>query len=302
MNELQHSYILLGVRPGASPDEIKRAYYALVRKWHPDHVHDDQARRDAAEEKLKQINVAYDRLQAHAAQPARRGSSRPEAERRPEWGKGPDGYQKNSSYRAYARAAGVEFKDQPEEERNADRAFGLYEDGVDHFRAGRWKEAVSALVQSVCLYPNNSEAHLTLGMAYRVLKLPAKAVAAFKQAARFDPESEEAQVHLGETCLETGEYREAIYFASQYLRRRPASPSVLVTLGGAYRHINRLPQALEALTKAIQMDPTLARAHFELGEAYLKTGQVARARETYERLRSLDDDLAVKLLLSIINR
>jgi tetratricopeptide (TPR) repeat protein len=307
MTDIQRSYILLGVQPGASSDEIKAAYYALVRKWHPDRVQDDGARRDAAEEKLKQINVAYDRLQMHVAQPAHaakaeRASGKTEAERSPEWSRSPNGYQRNSSHRAYARAAGASFKDEPEEESGSGRAFALYEDGLEHFRAGRWQEAVSAIVQSVCLYPNNAEAHLTLGMAYRIMKMPAKAVAAFKQAARFDPESEEAQVNLGETCLEIGEYREAIYFASQYLRRRPLSPSVLVTLGAAYRHLNRMPQALEALSKAVKMDPKLVSAHFELGEAYLKSGQTERAREIYETLRTLDSDLAVKLLLSIINR
>lgn len=302
MNEIHKSYVLLGVRPGASVDEIKRAYYALVRKWHPDRVHGDGAHRDAAEEKLKQINVAYDRLQAHVAQERRNQPAYAGSDRRPEWGSAPDGYQKNSSYRAYARAAGVDFKDKPEETRNADRAFELYEAGLENFRHGDWKEAVSAIVQSVCLFPNNADAHLTLGLAYRMLKLPAKAVAAFKQAARFDPDSEEAQVNLGETCLETGEYREAIYFASQYLRRRPASPSVLVTLGAGYRQINRLPQALEALSKAAKMDPTFAPAQFELGEAYLKAGRVDLARDAYKKLQSLDRDLAAKLLLSIVNR
>jgi len=45
----------------ASTEEIKQAYRDLVRVWHPDRFTDDRLRR-VAEQKLKQINVAYEAL------------------------------------------------------------------------------------------------------------------------------------------------------------------------------------------------------------------------------------------------
>lgn len=48
-------YQLLGVKKGASEEEIKKAYRKLAMKYHPDHTKGDKA----AEEKFKKISEAY---------------------------------------------------------------------------------------------------------------------------------------------------------------------------------------------------------------------------------------------------
>lgn len=55
-------YEVLGVARGASDDEIKKAYRALAKKYHPDNF-TDAAQRSRAEEKMKEINAAYERIQ-----------------------------------------------------------------------------------------------------------------------------------------------------------------------------------------------------------------------------------------------
>ncbi len=59
MEDLRESYRVLEVEPGASPDELKRAYRDLVKVWHPDRFNDDPRLQGRAQEKLKQINLAY---------------------------------------------------------------------------------------------------------------------------------------------------------------------------------------------------------------------------------------------------
>lgn len=62
-NTLGEAYRVLEVQPTASNDELRRAYKAMVLKNHPDRVAslgDDI--RHAAEEKLKQINAAYEAI------------------------------------------------------------------------------------------------------------------------------------------------------------------------------------------------------------------------------------------------
>lgn len=54
-------YEVLGIKPGASDDEIKAAYKSLVKKYHPDKYQNNPLS-DLAEEKLQEVNEAYDTL------------------------------------------------------------------------------------------------------------------------------------------------------------------------------------------------------------------------------------------------
>lgn len=54
-------YEVLGVSESASPEEIKKAYRELAKKYHPDKYVDNPLA-DLAAEKLKEINQAYDMI------------------------------------------------------------------------------------------------------------------------------------------------------------------------------------------------------------------------------------------------
>ena len=54
-------YQVLGVDPSASDAEVKKAYRELARKYHPDNYQNNPLA-DLAEEKMKQINEAYDQI------------------------------------------------------------------------------------------------------------------------------------------------------------------------------------------------------------------------------------------------
>ena len=54
-------YKVLGVSRDATQDEIRAAYLALVKKYHPDKYQDDSLK-EIADERLKEINEAYDLL------------------------------------------------------------------------------------------------------------------------------------------------------------------------------------------------------------------------------------------------
>jgi curved DNA-binding protein CbpA len=65
MSDLDQCYKLLGLEPGASPEEVNQAYKDLAFIWHPDRIPEDNLRlRQKAEEKLKEINHARDQLRS----------------------------------------------------------------------------------------------------------------------------------------------------------------------------------------------------------------------------------------------
>jgi DnaJ domain len=61
-DELIKYYELLGVVPGASVQELKTAHRDLAKVWHPDRFAHDPRLQQKAQEKLKEINEAYDQL------------------------------------------------------------------------------------------------------------------------------------------------------------------------------------------------------------------------------------------------
>lgn len=58
---MQNPYEVLGIKEGASQEEIKAAYREQVKKYHPD-KHQDNPLYELAQEKLQEINEAYEQL------------------------------------------------------------------------------------------------------------------------------------------------------------------------------------------------------------------------------------------------
>lgn len=59
---MRDPYQVLGVSSTATDEEIKKAYRNLARKYHPDNYHDNPLA-DLAQERMKEINEAYETIQ-----------------------------------------------------------------------------------------------------------------------------------------------------------------------------------------------------------------------------------------------
>jgi len=81
----------LGLEHGASRNEIRDAYRDLVKVWHPDRFPNDVKLRKKAEERLKEVNAAFQHLKssentptAQAASATKKAEDKPEAQKQHE--------------------------------------------------------------------------------------------------------------------------------------------------------------------------------------------------------------------------
>ncbi|PSN20216.1 hypothetical protein C7271_03255 [filamentous cyanobacterium CCP5] len=75
MDEITAFYKLFGLQPGASMEELKRAYKRLAKQWHPDRFLHEPDRLKLADEKIKAINTAYEFLKRHHGNPVTSSAS-----------------------------------------------------------------------------------------------------------------------------------------------------------------------------------------------------------------------------------
>jgi hypothetical protein len=63
--DIKQSFEILELDRGASTDEIKQSYKDIVTVWHPDRFSNNPRLRQRAEEKLKEVNAAYDTVKSY---------------------------------------------------------------------------------------------------------------------------------------------------------------------------------------------------------------------------------------------
>lgn len=63
--EISRFYANLELPIGAGPDEVRAAYRRMMRRYHPDHHHQDGDKNEVATELAQRLRAAHDGLLAH---------------------------------------------------------------------------------------------------------------------------------------------------------------------------------------------------------------------------------------------
>jgi tetratricopeptide (TPR) repeat protein len=216
------AYDLLGITITANDQEVKKAYYAMAKKYHPDRHHSPHLRdvHGLLEELFGKITDAYQMLSS----PLER--NRYDAKIRAE---GPA---------AVAAVGGAPASEQANEAARKRAAEERYREGKRHFDEMHFFDAIQCLREAVRLYPTknghkllgqalmknpkwlreaeeqyrlalkldqfDAECYVGLGDIYEAEGMGTRAQKMYEQAATYDPENETVQKKLGKRGSEGG--------------------------------------------------------------------------------------------------
>ena len=126
---IEDPYKVLGVSPDASDEEIKKAYRALAKKYHPDRNPGDEE----AAKKMQQVNAAYEQI------------------------KNPDKAQSSGNYGGYGNTGGYSQYDPfgfggygsyRQRSYGGESGDSYQQAAMNYIRFGRYREALNALKNS----------------------------------------------------------------------------------------------------------------------------------------------------------
>ena len=144
-------YKVLGVNRSDSDEAIKKAYRNLVKKYHPDQYQDSPLH-DLAEEKMKEINIAYEAIQKERAGG---GSTHTQGE----YSSGSTSYQHIRNLINQNRLQEALMALASTSDRSAE---WYYLNGIALIRSGRVQAGTEHLKTACRMEPNNTEYRSTL--------------------------------------------------------------------------------------------------------------------------------------------
>jgi tetratricopeptide (TPR) repeat protein len=141
-------------------------------------------------------------------------------------------------------------------------------------------EAIAELKSILATEPGSAEAHMLLGLAYRIEGKPdllGEAVAELRQALALNPDIGLARLSLARIYLDMARPGRARDELTAALERMPNQPQLLALLGEAERQLGNTQRAIELMRQALSADPSAAQARYYLGLALTDAGAHAAA-------------------------
>ncbi len=233
-------YEVLGVKVDASQEEIREKYRVLVNLYHPD-KHANNPLRELAEQKMKEINEAYEVL---SDQDSRR-----------QYDSGGFGDSSQSGY-----SSSVSYD-------------SLIAQATNAFSQRLWSKTVEYCSQAISLNSGRYEAYAIRGMALSNQNSHSRAVSDFEKAVSSGGHEDWIYASLAHSEAELGNHREAIRRIKEAMTVGRREPNYLAFLAVQYEAVGDKYLATAIWDELREKDPN--------NETLRQRDQVWRVGGTY---------------------
>jgi len=167
--------------------------------------------------------------------------------------------------------------------------------GVEHQRKGRYREALQAYNTVLAHHPNHADALNLSGIIASHAGDHARSLYLIKRALAQDPRNSGYLNSLGNALLRKGDRQAALEAFLKGLELAPDDPDLRYNTARAYNQLANARReqglyedALEFFRKALEFEPGSPQIHSNQGVALLEIGRASEAVALFETARKLD--------------
>jgi tetratricopeptide (TPR) repeat protein len=162
-----------------------------------------------------------------------------------------------------------------------------YDEGKNHYEAGRYEEALVAYEEALRLNPKFSHAYYGKGNTLYHLQRFQESLLAYEQALRFGYNSADAYYDQGNALYHLQRYQEAVAAYEQAIQLNPNLAVAYYDQGNALYHLERYQEAVAAYEQAIKRGFNTAAVYYDQGNALQKLGRMREAQLAHQQAQRL---------------
>lgn len=164
--------------------------------------------------------------------------------------------------------------------------------GVIAYQAGNYDAAIDLITQALGKNAAAPAYHSNLGMALQARGDLDESMRCFRRALELLPDYPEAHYNLGNALLAKGQADQAITCYQRALALVPNYAQAYNNMGSALQSLERLTEAVACYNQALVIYPDFVEAHNNMGNALREQGKLDAAIIHYQRALAVNPDFA----------
>lgn len=173
-------------------------------------------------------------------------------------------------------------------ETDANHADSLHLLGMISLEAGRLGESAEMIRRAIVLNPGAASYYANLGNVLQRQGLVREAAESYLQALRIRSDLAEVHVNLGNVFLEAEQLEQAVTWYRSGLTLNPAMAGAERCMGDALRRLGRLEEALEAYERSLRLEPGSADAWHWAGKVLRELGDLEGALRCFRAAQAIE--------------